>query len=174
MTVNALTRTALFIALVTAATMAVRIPNPATQGYINLGDAVIFTVALSFGYRAGGLAGGIGSALADLLGGYAIWAPWTLVIKGVEGALVGLLSGQNRYKGWIRGGAMAIAVLAGGAWMATAYYLAGGIMFGPVAALTEVPGNIAQAVTGMIVAFPLSAAVRRIQMRGAYGSDPLR
>jgi len=40
------------------------------------------------GKRLGWLAGGLGSALADLLGGYAHWAPWTFLIKSAEGYIV--------------------------------------------------------------------------------------
>ncbi|HEY8497562.1 MAG TPA: ECF transporter S component, partial [Limnochordales bacterium] len=74
---------ALGAALVAAATMFVQIPMPAGQGYANVGDAVIFVFAALFGPTVGLAAGGIGSALADVLTGYAVWAPFTLVIKGV-------------------------------------------------------------------------------------------
>ena len=77
-TIRSMTLAALMIALMTLATLIIRIPNPATQGYINLGDAMLMTIALLFGWRIGGLAGGVGSALADALGGYFIWAPWAV------------------------------------------------------------------------------------------------
>ena len=82
-TVQKMTRAGLMIAIMTIATLIIRIPNPATQGYINLGDALLFTISLVFGWRIGGLAGGVGSALADVLAGYFLWAPWTLVIKSI-------------------------------------------------------------------------------------------
>ena len=66
-----LARLSLLTALVTAVTLLVRIPLPATDGYVNIGDSIIVAAALLFGPRVGGLAGGFGSALADLLGGYA-------------------------------------------------------------------------------------------------------
>ncbi|MGH2436917.1 MAG: ECF transporter S component, partial [bacterium] len=87
-----LTVLALLIALTTAATMVIRIPVPATQGYLNLGDSMVYVSALLFGPLAGLVAGGIGSALADWLGGYAQFALYTLVIKGLEGLLVGLIA----------------------------------------------------------------------------------
>ncbi|MBM3263848.1 MAG: ECF transporter S component [candidate division Zixibacteria bacterium] len=155
MSVRVLTRNGLLIALTAAATLAVRIPNPATQGYVNLGDGVLFTAALLWGSRAGGLAGGIGSALADVIGGYTIWAPWTLVVKGVEGMLAGGISSRG-------GSAFAVlGLFAGGVWMITGYYLAGRFLFGSVVALTEIPGNIVQAVVGAVVAFPLSITLRK-------------
>ena len=160
---NRVSRGALLIAMTTVATMVIRIPNPATQGYINLGDCMVFTVALLFGGRMAGLAGGLGSALADGLGGYFIWAPWTLVIKGVEGLVVGWLAAgcQSRF----RGGRLRVfetgALLVGGIWMVSGYYLAGMVLIGVTAAVTEIPGNILQAAVGMAVALPLSTALRR-------------
>ena len=201
--VRRLTLAALSIALVTLATFVIRIPNPATQGYINLGDGLLFTLALVFGWRIGGLAGGVGSALADALGGYFIWAPWTLVIKGIEGILVGTIAwwgirgGQDTEGGLddqggrgtsddgdarSAGAAQAAprgdhprriaafaAVLIGGAWMVTGYYLAGSVLFGGIAALTEIPGNLVQAGVAVVVALPLSVLLRNALKRSDYG-----
>lgn len=86
-----LTLLAFFIALVTVATLAIRIPVPATNGYINIGDTMIMFIALLFGKRYGGICGGLGSALADVIGGYMQYALITLVVKGLEGFLVGFL-----------------------------------------------------------------------------------
>jgi uncharacterized membrane protein len=79
----------MMIALVFVATYVIKIPIPFTQGYIHAGDAMIFLSAILFGPLIGGLAGGIGSAMADLFGGYAIWAFPTLIIKFFMGYLVG-------------------------------------------------------------------------------------
>lgn len=46
MAVGPLARLALLTALVAAATLALRVPMPATEGYINLGDALIIAGAL--------------------------------------------------------------------------------------------------------------------------------
>ena len=169
-TIRSMTLAALMIALMTLATLIIRIPNPATQGYINLGDALLFTIALLFGWRIGGLAGGVGSALADALGGYFIWAPWTLVIKGIEGILVGVIGawGSGEGPGPRRIAAFA-AMVAGGAWMVFGYYMAGSVLFGGVAALTEIPGNLTQAGVAVLVALPLSVLLRNALKRSDYG-----
>ena len=201
-TVRSLTVSALMIALMTLATMIIRIPNPATQGYINLGDAMLMTIALVFGWRIGGIAGGVGSALADALGGYFIWAPWTLVIKGIEGILVGTIAAwgvgnarnargarsaedargaedaQGVHGAWSgrhpRRIAAFVAVLVGGAWMISGYYLAGSVLFGGVAALTEIPGNLTQAGVAVVVALPLSVILRNALQRSDYGPHASR
>jgi uncharacterized membrane protein len=79
----------LMIALVMVTTFSIKIPVPFTQGYIHAGDSMIFIAAILLGWKYGALAGGIGSAMADILGGYAHWALPTLIIKALMGALVG-------------------------------------------------------------------------------------
>ena len=74
---------ALFAALTFVATNIIRVPIPATDGYINLGDCVVLLGAFLLGPVYGAAAGGIGSALADILSGYAVFAPGTFVICGI-------------------------------------------------------------------------------------------
>jgi uncharacterized membrane protein len=90
--------TAAFTALVFVATFSFRIPLPISGGYFNLGDVVIYVTALSFGPWIAAFAGGVGSMLSDIIG-YPIYAPWTLLIKGMEGLIVGLLFTKFNRKG---------------------------------------------------------------------------
>lgn len=53
--------TALFAALACVATMVIRIPTPATSGYIHPGDAIVILCGLILGPRYGFLAAGLGS-----------------------------------------------------------------------------------------------------------------
>ncbi len=75
------------VALIFVLTFAIKVPVPFTRGYIHLGDSMIFIAAILFGWRVGALAGGLGSALADVVGGYAFWAIPTFIIKGIMGGL---------------------------------------------------------------------------------------
>lgn len=83
--------TAVFTALVAAATMILSIYFPLTRGYFNLGETMVYLAALVGGPFVGAFAGGVGSALADVILGYTAFAPGTLVIKAAEGAVAGLL-----------------------------------------------------------------------------------
>lgn len=89
-TTEKLTLTGLMTAAVTVATIAIIIPVPNTGGYIHAGDSMVFLAVLVLGWKYGAFAAGIGSALADLVSGYAQWAPATLVIKMIMAALMGL------------------------------------------------------------------------------------
>jgi len=82
---------ALSTALVFVATASISIYIPATRGYFNLGDSMVFLTALLFGPIVGFVAGGLGSMLSDLFLGYTVYAPATLIVKGVEGLLTGFL-----------------------------------------------------------------------------------
>lgn len=143
-------------ATTTVATMLVQIPVPPTRGYLNFGDIMVFTSALLFGRFVGGLAGGIGSATADIITGYAYFAPYTLVIKGLEGFLAG----------WIRDGKSTrrdgLGWLVGAIVMVSGYFLSEAYMmgFGVPAALVEVPSNMIQVLSGGVVAIPLARGLR--------------
>jgi uncharacterized membrane protein len=147
---------AIMAALVCAATMLIQIPNPPTKGYINIGDAMIFVSALSFGVFVGGVAGAVGSSLSDILSGYAFYAPFTFVIKGAEGLLAASIANRKSVPRDI------VAVTIAGIEMILGYFLA---EFFPLqygwAALTEVPGNISQIVVGGIIGIPLTMIIRR-------------
>lgn len=148
---------ALMIALTTVFTLLVRVPVPATGGYINLSDVAITFAGLTFGPVVGFLAGGIGAGLADILGGYAQFAPLTLIAHGVEGLLIGYIGHR---KGLAQ---MAIAWLVGAAFMVAAYLVGEALFMGMgwAAAAQEVPGNLMQMLAGGVVGVPLVLAVRR-------------
>ncbi len=156
---------ALSVALVLLGTYSFRIPIIATGGYFNFGDIMIFIAALTFGPLAGGIGGGIGSSLADLFSGYSIFAPFTLVIKGLEGTAAGLVA-QRKFRGnlpvaWLVAG----SIMVGGYFLTESYLIA--IFFGAsettgvVAALAEVPGNLLQVFAGGLAGIPISLTLRR-------------
>ncbi len=86
---------AVFTALVCVATMFFSVYVPATRGFFNIGESMVFLSALLFGPFVGAFAGGVGSMLADLFLGYYYYAPATLIIKASEGLIVGFLSSRN-------------------------------------------------------------------------------
>lgn len=155
--------TALFVALVTLTTSVFQIPVPATSGFINLGDTFIFAAALLWGPRSGFWAGSIGSALADILSGYPHWAPFTFFIKGSEGLVAGLIG----YRAFTQDGhtsKAAIGLVVGGFLMVLGYFVVEIFLYGLPAAIAELPGNLLQAVGSVIIALPLSLALKRIDL----------
>ncbi len=153
------------IALVFWATYLFIFPIPATLGYFNFGDVLIFTMALTFGPVVGGIGGGVGSSLSDVLGGFSTFAPFTLVIKGLEGVVAGFIADRrfrgSPYAAWLVAGSIMVA----GYFFTESFFI--GLFFGAsettgvVAALGEVPYNILQVFAGGIVGVPVSRVLRR-------------
>ena len=86
-------------ALVFVATYFFKLPVSITQGYIHLGDGFILLGASLLGW-ASVPAAAIGSALADLLGGYTLYILPTFVIKGLVAA-VAVCALRARHPYWL-------------------------------------------------------------------------
>lgn len=156
--------TGLMAALVMAATSSFRIPVPATNGYVHLGDAFIFLSVLILGRRNGTIAAATGSALADLLGGYAHWVPWTFTIKGLMAFAFGTLVIMiyNKATDTARGALTVLAMAVSSFIMITGYFIAHRIIYGILAApLAALPGNIVQAAAGVLIASIAAAALKK-------------
>ena len=160
-----ITLAAVFAALVFVVTSQIPpIPIPATSGYFNVGETVIYVTALLFGPLVGTLAGGIGASLSDVYLGFGVFAPGTLIIKGAEGAIVGFLN--QRLRKYIRNttACAVVSVILGGLEMVLGYFLYEQFVLGYpfAAALAEVPFNMVQMLVGLIVAVPVMHAVLRV------------
>ena len=107
MKVNDIVTAALGIALVFLATWLLKVPN-GIQGYFNLGDGFLLLFASVLNPFLAFMVGGVGSALADITGGYGMYALFTLLIKGMEAVLVSWLVCRGRssfrYVAYILGG----------------------------------------------------------------------
>lgn len=136
---------------VTLATMFIRVPLP-TGGYFNFGDVAVifgaFVVGSSMSERrwlAGAAVGGIGSAVADLLSGYAFFAPITLVAKGLEGAIAAVAVTKGV-------GTRAVLLATAGSFMVATYFVGEFLLpqMGLAAAVQELVPNIIQATGGVV------------------------
>lgn len=156
---------ALFAALSCVATMSIRIPTPGTGGYIHPGDAIVILSGVILGPVWGFLAGGIGSALSDLIGGYFIYVPITFVIKGLVALAAGLLyqkigkNQKSRYIVVILGGVADIILVAGG------YFVCEFFIYGAGAA-ASIPANIIQGVGGLVIScilYPILISIPNVR-----------
>ena len=149
--------TALFIALSYVATSLLVIPAPG-GGYLNLGDTIVLLGAYLLGPVYGAAAGGLGPALADLLMGYGVYVPATLVIKALMGATAALLYQALCRKAW----AVIVCGVAAEAEMVVGYCLFESFLAGsPAAGLAGLPANLVQAVFGVAASALLAGALRK-------------
>ena len=146
--------TAVMTAATAVVTMVISIPFPLTRGYFNLGDAMVMLAGLLFGASVGGVAGGVGSAISDVLLGYGYFAPLTLLIKGTEGFLTGLIGNNRRFSLKI------VGVIAGAIAMLVGYFSVETPLYGVGAAFAElVTINSIQVLSGAIISLTLTKVI---------------
>ena len=149
--------TGIMIAVVAAFTLLIRIPVAATGGYVNLSDVAIFFTAFTFGPVAGLVAGGVGTGLADVVGGFPEFAWLSFIAHGLEGLLAGYIVRRGTGTG-----PMFLGWLLGAAAMVLGYFLGETlILTGIGPALAEAPFNTLQVIVGGIVGVALTIAVRQ-------------
>ncbi|MBS1252844.1 MAG: Thiamine precursor transporter HmpT [Anaerolineales bacterium] len=153
-------RTIALIAIMTAVTivftLGVRVPFAPTRGYFTLADVGVYFAAFAFGPAVGFIVGGLGTGLADILGGYAHFAIWSFLIHGVQGLVAGYLAYQRGRAGMVAGWLAGAVVMVGG------YFAVEYVLFGPGPAAGEATTiNLPQVLIGGLIAIGLLIAVRR-------------
>lgn len=150
-----LTFAALFIAMTTVATMVISIPIPGTNGFVNIGDSFVLLSGLLFSHYFGAIIGGVGSALADVFLGYSIYAPITLIVKGVEGFIVGKINGSSKTS-------TIIAVICAVIWMPIGYFIFEALIFNVPIALGSLLANYIQGTVSGVLAIVLYPIIVKI------------
>ncbi len=152
-TIRNIVMAAMFAALACVATMVIRIPSP-LNGYINLGDCIVLLSGFLLSPLYGFLAAGMGSALADVLSGYVIYAPATFVIKGLM-ALVAYFLHRALSKKTANLLSVTISGFAAECVMVIGYFLFEGVLYGFAPSAVNIPANIIQGVAGLALGIPL-------------------
>lgn len=165
----------LFAALCCVATFVIKIPIPATGGYINLGDGFCLLAGWLLGPLYGALAAGIGSCLTDLIAGYFLYVPATFVIKAALAFAASFIFGlcmksMKKYQVLAR----MISAIVGEILMVAGYFLYEGCIFGFGAAIGGVLGNCIQAGAGIVLSTVLITVIsenKTIKRMLENGSD---
>ncbi len=151
---------AMFTAAIAVATAYVSIPT-GMGGYIHIGDGIIFMGAMLLG-PAGAIAAGVGSALADILCAYAVFAPGSFVVKAVMGVIVGIF---YRRKDGIASAIINIVLfIVAEMVMIIGYFGYECILWDFNAALAEIPANAVQACAGIIIGAVSAPLVKKIKL----------
>lgn len=159
---SCLVYTALFTALTTVATLVIQVPSP-MSGYVNLGDAMVLLSAWILGPVYGTAAAGIGSMLADLLSGYAYYAPGTLVIKCLMAFVAAqvFLVLKDKVKG--KHFAKVVSGLLAEIIMVAGYFGYAGLILGNgLSAALSIPGNLVQGGFGIVVSTVVYLALSQV------------
>ena len=153
---------AMFASLACVATMIIKIPSP-LHGYINLGDCIILLAAWVLSPVSSFFAAAVGSALADLFSGYAVYAPATFVIKGLM-ALAAYFIYKLLAKKMPKLPARIVAGLAAELVMIGGYLLFESFLYGFVPSLANVPANAVQGAAGIIFGVLLAGVFEKYKL----------
>lgn len=155
---------ALMAAVVCVMTMVIQIPIP--LGYAHLGDAFILLTVAFLGRREGVWAGGLGSAMADLLTGYTQWVIPTFIIKALLAWIAGTLMFEKDGSFRLFSVRNALAAVVSMAWMVIGYVVAGGFLYGSMAAgLASGPGLIVKSILNIAVYFVVAGILEKAHVR---------
>ena len=150
---------AVFCAMTLAVTL-LRIPLPASGGYIHIGDAVIYLCASFLPLPFAMASAALGGLLSDILAGAAIWVPATVLLK----AAIPLFFTSREKKILCRQNVLALVFA--GLVTVIGYYLAEVVLFGNwTVPLLSVPGNLAQAVCSALAFLGVGASLDRLKAK---------
>lgn len=136
---------------------------PVAIGYFNFGDTFVMLASILLGPIAGGICGAVGATLADLYASYAMYAPFTLVIKFLEGFVCGLIFKllRKHRKSYFLG--ILLGVVCGALLMAGGYVVANTVLYGfPAAIITSLPADLMQAGSSIVTTIILVVALSQI------------
>lgn len=154
-----ITKLSILIAITVLMTTIISIPIVGGNGYVNLGDMVIFVTAMLLNRKSAFIVGGLGSFLADMILGYGIYGPASFIIKGLEGFIAGTLLKKGIGKKY-----PLFATLIAGIWMAFGYYLFETILYGAKGALASIPANLIQGALGAVVSVIVFKALKKTKI----------
>ncbi len=136
---------AMFAALCFVGTFAVVIPLP--FGYFNTGDLFVLLAGWCLGPVYGAAAAAVGSCLADVLSGFALYAPVTFVIKGAVACAAWAVHAALR-RAIVRERldfvARLLSAMAAELCMVAGYFLFESILYGFAGAAASLAGNFLQ------------------------------
>lgn len=132
------------------------IPVPWTHGNVNLCDLGIMLAGLLLGPVAGGITGGLSGMLLDLISGYAAYAPFSLIVHGLEGFMVGWIYKRTNNQYLALG--LGIVVMVAG------YFVADSVLYKVIAGFLGIGTNLVQGLAGAVVTVlvlnPLQRTIR--------------
>ena len=154
--IKRLTLAGLMCAIVVITTMFAAVPIPGVQGaYANAGDAAVYASAYLLGWPWGVAVAAVGSGLADILLGSALYAPATFVVKGLMAFIAAKL---------LKKGSMRIPrLLVSGIVMVAGYFAYECMLYGASVAMLSIPANLIQAVLGAVLGSVIIRGIETLQ-----------
>lgn len=155
-----------FIALVFVVTAYLHIPT--NNGYIHVGDGLIYLVACLLPWPYAIAVGAGGAFLADCLTGFAIWAPGSVIIKSLT---VFLFTSKKENVINVRN---SLALFPATVLCAGGYYLYEALIYSNfVSPLAGIPASITQSLASSVVFVVLGIAIDKMKVKSKINGGKL-
>lgn len=152
---------AIFAAMVYVLTAFLKIPTH--QGYIHVGDGIIYLAAALLPMPYAMAAGAVGAGLSDYLSGYPMWVLPTVIIKMLT------VVAFTHHKETIVNKRNLLALLPGAVLCVGGYYLASAILYGDfAAAVADVPTNLLQSAASSVLFLFLGVALDKMAFKKRF------
>ena len=159
-----ITNSAIFTAIILFSTMLVKFSTGLGEGYIHFGDCFIYLSACILPFPYCLIAGAIGGALADILGGFAIWAIPTAIIKILIALPFALIC--KKYKSnKILNKKTALMPIISGIITILGYFVAECVLYSVASATLSIIGNTIQAIASGILFYITATALDKINFK---------
>ena len=159
-----ITYTSIFTAIILLSTMLIKFSTGLGEGYIHLGDCFIYLSACILPFPYCLVASAIGGALADILGGYAVWAVPTAIIKTLI-TLPFMLMCRNNKSPKIMTVKVALMTIVSGVISMFGYFVAECVLYSVASATLSIIGNSIQAVASGILFIIVATALDKMNFK---------
>ena len=159
-----ITNSAIFTAIILFSTMLVKFSTGLGEGYIHFGDCFIYLSACILPFPYCIIAGALGGALADILGGYAVWAIPTAIIKILIALPFALVCKNNKSNKILNKKTVLMPVISG-AITILGYFVAECVLYSVASATLSIIGNSIQAVASGILFYIVATALDKINFK---------
>lgn len=159
-----ITNTAIFTAIILLSTTLIKFSTGLGEGYIHFGDCFIYLTACVLPFPYCIIAGALGGALADILGGFAIWSIPTAIIKLLI-ALPFAIVCKKEKSGKILNKKTALMPVVSGVFTILGYFVAECFLYSVASATLSIIGNTIQAVASGILFYITATALDKINFK---------
>jgi uncharacterized repeat protein (TIGR04002 family) len=159
-----ITYTAIFTALILLATSVLKFSTGLGEGYIHLGDSLIYLSACILPFPYCLVAGALGGALADIISGYAIWSIPTMIIKALNVLPFAIICKKSKSTKILSKQTVLMTVISGVITI-VGYFIAESILYSVASATLSLIGNTIQAVASGIIFVIIATTLDKINFK---------
>ena len=159
-----LTYTAIFSAIILLSTMLIKFSTGMGEGYIHFGDCFIYLTACVLPFPYCLIAAALGGAFADILGGFAVWAIPTAIIKALIAIPFMLMCRKNKTQKILSVKTAFMPIISGLISM-LGYFITECVLYSTASATLSIVGNTIQAVASGILFIIIASALDKMNFK---------